>query len=401
MFDIPKLDWLTQAFPEHRLASLVVDKPLAILAKLFGVWEADIDANNPDIPDVTTYDGLFRRVQEIITDQMTSLMARSTDSVNLYSDRTEVYKRLLELATIDAQQATLHYAQELWYHAAFKDDPQASDLLADWEPERIWTFPDLPEALKHEGSIRDWAQAESSPQPNEPSTLAAARARLIGIPRRSVLPSQARRHPFAESDWFVKRATAATIGSRVNRRKQAKGRAIAGSADVGSARPSGEAEGHHKDPAEHRDVDNGSASELEPSVEEGEDPLDPHPDFRRHPNQWKLWLRRRECRQAMQSASPSASGLPARNPLVQAKTQPIKHFKGTDGDLERFLRALKAHFRLARVEDDINRIFTAGMLLEDRAADWYGTYICKVDPAEARRVYGRPAELDPIYKNWV
>jgi hypothetical protein len=156
MSDIPKLDWQTQAFPEHRLASLVVEKLLAILAKLFGVWEADIDANHPDIPEVTTYDGLFRRVQEVITDQITSLMARSTDTVNLYSDRTEVHKRLLELATIDAQQATLHYAQELWFHAACKDDPQASDLLADWEPERIWTFLDLPEALKHEGTIRNW-----------------------------------------------------------------------------------------------------------------------------------------------------------------------------------------------------------------------------------------------------
>jgi hypothetical protein len=95
MSDISKLDWQTQDFPEHRLASLVVDKPLAILAKLFGVWEADIDANHPDIPEVPTYDGLFQRVQEVITYQITSLMARSTDTVNLYSDRTEVHKRLL------------------------------------------------------------------------------------------------------------------------------------------------------------------------------------------------------------------------------------------------------------------------------------------------------------------
>jgi hypothetical protein len=102
----------------------------------------------------------------------------------------------------------------------------------------------------------------------------------------------------------------------------------------------------------------------------------------------------------MQSANASANGPPARNPLVQAKTQPIKNFEGTNGDLERFLRALKAHFRLARVEDDMDCILTAGMLLEDRAADWYGAYICKVEPAEARRVYGRPVELDPIYKSW-
>jgi hypothetical protein len=402
MSEIPKLDWQTQAFPEHRLASLVVDKSLAILAKLFGVWEADIDANHPDIPDVTTYDGLFRRVQEVITDQITSLMAPSTDTVNLYSDRTEVHKRLLELDMIDAQQATLHYAQELWFHAACKNDPQASDLLADWEPERIWTFLDLPEALKHEGTIRDWAQAESSPQPNEHSTLAAARARLIGIPRRSVLPSQARRHPFAEPGWFVRRATAATIGSRVNRRKRAKGRAIAGSADVGgteagSAKPSGEAEAHHEDPAEHQeDEDGGSASEPEPS-RLGDDPLDPEPNFLRHPNQWKLWLMRQECRRAERRVEPRGLG---KAPPVQGKSQPIKHFKGGDGDLNRFLRALKAHFRLARIEDDMDHILTAGMLLEDRAANWFGTYMCKVDSAEARRVHGRDAELDPVFRRW-
>jgi hypothetical protein len=81
MSDLPKLDWQTQVFPEQRLASLVVDKPLAILAKLFAVGEADIDENHPDIPDVTTYNGLFRWVQDVITDQITSLMAPSTDTV--------------------------------------------------------------------------------------------------------------------------------------------------------------------------------------------------------------------------------------------------------------------------------------------------------------------------------
>jgi hypothetical protein len=392
MSDIPKLDWQTQVFPEQRLASLVVDKPLAILAKLFAVGEADIDANHPDIPDVTTYNGLFRWVQDVITDQITSLMARSADTVNLYADRIEVLKRLLE---IDAQQATLHYAQELWFHAACKDDPQASDLLADWEPERPWTFLDLPEALKHEGTLRNWAQAESSPHPNEPSTLAAACARLIGIPRRSVLPSQVRKHPFAEPDWFVKRATAATIGSRVSRRKRAKGRTIAGSVD--SARPTGEAEGHHEDPAEHREgEDDGSASEPELGGLR-DDPLDPEPDFRRHPNQWRLWLMRQERRRAERPVEPRGLG---KVPPVQGKSQPIKHFKGGDGDLDRFLRAIKAHFRLARIEDDMDRILTAGMLLEDRAANWFGTYMCKIDPVEARRVHGRDVELDPVFRSW-
>jgi hypothetical protein len=82
------------------------------------------------------------------------------------------------------------------------------------------------------------------------------------------------------------------------------------------------------------------------------------------------------------------------------KTQPIKHFKGADGDLKRFLRALKAHFRLTRIDEDIDRILTAGMLLEDRAGEWYGAYLYKVDPEEALRVHGRWVELDPSYKSW-
>jgi hypothetical protein len=98
---IPALSWEIQAFPEPRLATLVVEKPLAILAKLFGVWEADIDANHPAIPETTTYNGLFKHVQEVVTDQIASLLARATDAINLFAGKEEVSTRVIELAQID------------------------------------------------------------------------------------------------------------------------------------------------------------------------------------------------------------------------------------------------------------------------------------------------------------
>jgi hypothetical protein len=59
---MPILVWEAHAFPESCQVTLAVEKPLAILAKLFGVWEADIDASHPAIPEVTTYNSLFKHV---------------------------------------------------------------------------------------------------------------------------------------------------------------------------------------------------------------------------------------------------------------------------------------------------------------------------------------------------
>jgi hypothetical protein len=48
----------------------------------------------------------------------------------------------------------------------------------------------------------------------------------------------------------------------------------------------------------------------------------------------------------------------------------------------------------------MDRILSVAMLLEDRAAEWYGSYLCKIDPEEARRVHGRHVTLDPSYATW-
>jgi hypothetical protein len=313
MSDTMTINWETQAFPDSRLATLVVaEKPLAILAKLFGVWEADIDANHPTIPDAVTYNGLFRVVQEVIVDQITSLLARATDAINLFPNNLEEARAgLLELALIDAQQATLHYAQELWFHAACREDSQANDFLKDWEPEKAWEFLELSDAIKHEGATKKWKLVESNPNPDSP-TPGGPSSRLLAIPLRSVLPTQAKRQPFREPDWFTSRATAATIGARVNRRKRAVARAIG----AGSREPEGT-----QNPADvPDDVQNESGSE--PEAEADEDPLDPEPNFQRHPNQWMLWVMRRERRKAESASALRAEprGVAGRNPPVHAKS---------------------------------------------------------------------------------
>jgi hypothetical protein len=149
------LTWENQTIPEPRLATIVVERSITIVAQLFGVWEQDIETNFPHFPtDVTTYNSLFRLVQEVIVDQVNSLIARAAESVHLFVPRTEVWTRVLELARWDAQQATIHYAQQVWYHAACRDDPHAVGLLCVWASEHLWTFLDLAEAMKVEGSAR-------------------------------------------------------------------------------------------------------------------------------------------------------------------------------------------------------------------------------------------------------
>jgi hypothetical protein len=109
---------------------------------------------------------------------------------------------------------------------------------------------------------------------------------------------------------------------------------------------------------------------------------------------------RQERRKAESTSANRPEPRGAAERRAPVKTQPLKHFKGDDGDLERFLRALKAHFRLTRTDEDMDSILIAGMLLEGRAGEWYGSYLCKIDPEEAMRVHGLRVELEPAYKSW-
>jgi hypothetical protein len=78
---------------------------------------------------------------------------------------------------------------------------------------------------------------------------------------------------------------------------------------------------------------------------------------------------------------------------------PIKPFKGDQDDIDRFLRGCDAHFRLQRIDDDLDRIYAAGMMLEGRPAKWFRTYLCKISPKEAARHQVKYVE-DPLFKKW-
>jgi hypothetical protein len=78
---------------------------------------------------------------------------------------------------------------------------------------------------------------------------------------------------------------------------------------------------------------------------------------------------------------------------------PIEPFKGDQDDIDRFLRGCDAHFRLQRIDDDLDRIYAAGLMLEGRPAKWFGTYLCKISPKEAARHQVKFVE-DPAFRKW-
>jgi hypothetical protein len=104
----------------------------------------------------------------------------------------------MEMATWDAQQTTLNYAQAISFAAACRDDPHHAGLLRDWASEGVWTVLDLAEAIKSEGSARGGEQVPPSLPPVGAPTPGEVCARFSCGPLRSALPSQARRHAFEQ-----------------------------------------------------------------------------------------------------------------------------------------------------------------------------------------------------------
>jgi hypothetical protein len=156
-------------------------------------------------------------------------------------------------------------------------------------------------------------------------------------------------------------------------------------------------EGHQPKP----NTDVGSENEPEPSGDL--DPLDPEPNFRRHPNAWRLWAARAERRRAEKVSGPAAAATASseRGNRSSGPTKPPlpKTFTGADGDVERFIRQLTDYFGLARVTDDLDKIRTAGMLCDGKAGYWYETYRLKIDRSMAMRVLGKWVE-DPKFQTW-
>jgi hypothetical protein len=69
------------------------------------------------------------------------------------------------------------------------------------------------------------------------------------------------------------------------------------------------------------DTDSGSESEPQPSGDL--DPLDPEPNFSRHPNAWRLWAARAERRRAAGRASGPAAAATAFSAVPERRSAPF------------------------------------------------------------------------------
>jgi hypothetical protein len=395
-------EWTLEKFPDSRFATNIVEKPRTLIAALFGVPEADLPAS---IPRVATYEGAFDAIQHCIVDVEKALLAMATEAINSVVERVEATQRLHELARFDAQLATLHLSAELLYHATCRQE--SADLFKKWAPEKAWEFLNLAEALPVEAVSLGWKRAEFSPSSAAPPVPQLALPKLMSVPLRSTaaIPSRRATKPYAGSDWFRKRSSdlATKVAQRLAKDKQGLTRLLTeGAGEVSgqagtSAVDSQLSEEAGRAPPE-RDLEVGSGSESEPDVPSDVDSLDPEPDFRRNPNEWRRWVQRGARRRAEKARGPAAAASgPSRS--GPAKPPLPKRFSGANEDVDRFLGRLADYFNLARITDDLDKIRTTGMLCEDDAANWYETYRLKIDKTLAMRKLGRWVE-DPVFQTW-
>jgi hypothetical protein len=115
--------------------------------------------------------------------------------------------------------------------------------------------------------------------------------------------------PYREKEWFRKRTSQAWSNGILQRLE--RGRSALREDPTAEA---GDAEDSNAD-----DPDGGSESEPEPSGIA--DPLNPEPNFRRHPNAWRLWTQRQARRQAEQVRSPPKKNRPAPSGPAPSKTK--------------------------------------------------------------------------------
>jgi hypothetical protein len=213
----------------------------------------------------------------------------------------------------------------------------------------------------------------------------------MAVPLRTTaaIPSRRGTTPFRERDWFKKRSSTA-LAVKVNQRLEKVKLGLTRLITEGTPEVSGAAGTSAVDPQLSEagiatpevgsNADSGSESEPEDSGVR--DPLDPEPDFRRHPNACRLWVARAERRRAERekasgpaaAATASSSAERENGPSAPTKPPMPKAFHQVDGDVERFIRQLADYFSLARVTDDLDKIHTAGMLCEGKAGGCYETY---------------------------
>jgi hypothetical protein len=154
-------------------------------------------------------------VKQCIVATGKTLIGAATEAVQSDAKRVEASQRLIELATYDAQLATLHLGAELLYR---RTHPQKVDLLWRWAPERVREFLDLSEAMEPEATRLEWKRAEFSPSSSAPSIPQVATPKLMSVPLRSTaeIPMCRAIKPYPERDWFRKRS--ATLAGNVAQR---------------------------------------------------------------------------------------------------------------------------------------------------------------------------------------
>jgi hypothetical protein len=404
-------EWTLERFPDLRLASAIVESPRTVLASIFGVPANDLPA---DIADVATYDTVFETAQKWVVVIEKALIAAASEAVHTVVERIEATQRLHELALYDAQLVVLHLAGELLYHAYCRNDPKSADLLKSWAPEQVWEFLDLNQALRAESDLQGWKQDEFSPSSAAPPTPQAAIPKLMAVPLRTTAAILSLRGttPFREQDWFYK-STSTALAVKVNQRlekvklsltrlimkgtPEVSGAAGTSAVDIQLSEQAGIAT---PEPGSNAD----SGSESEPEDSGVRDPLDPEPNFRRHPNAWRLWVARAERRRAEKASGPAAGATASSaergdRPSTPTKPPLPKSSNCADGEVERFIRQLADYFCLTRVTDDLDMIHTAGMLCDGKAGRWYETYRLKIDRNMAMCVLGKWVE-DPIIQTW-
>jgi hypothetical protein len=248
-----------------------------------------------------------------------ALMAAAGGAIQPVVERVEATQQLHELALYDAQLAVLHLAGELLHHGYCRNNPKSADLLRKWAPERVWEFLDVAQAMRTEADLKGWKQAEYTPSSAAPPTSQAALPTLMAVPLRiaAAIPSRRATTPFRERDWFRKRTSAAFVAKANQRLEKDKrgwsrfltegafGGEVSGDAGTSAADTQLSEEAGGAPTEGGSDTDSSNESEPEPSGDR--DPLGPEPNFRRHPNAWRLWAARAERRRAAGKASGPAA----------------------------------------------------------------------------------------------
>jgi hypothetical protein len=221
-----------------------------------------------------------------------------------------------------------------------------------WAPEKVWEFLDLSEALRTQATRLEWTTAEFSLSSSAPPIPQATTFKLMSVPLRATaeIPSRRATKPYPEKDWFRKRSAtlAAKVAQRMVKDKAGHTRLLTeGASEVSGATRTSAVESQLSEEAGRslrrpEPTPEADSSHSEPEDVGVRDPLDPEPDFHRHPNAWRLWAARAEHRKAEGSRGPASAAAAGTAGGADTRPPPGKHplptvFTGAYSEVERFL----------------------------------------------------------------